>query len=398
MKGEAETELAKATPLLEEAVKVLKDIKKDDLYFIKSLKQPSGNIVLVMEFCCNMFGHKPKKPNMGKSANDAAGYFDVSTLTLLKDPNQFLKDMISYDKDNIDEKIVKRVNAMLASPSFSMADIYQASPALMGIMKWIKAMMSYHELLKIVNPKRLKVKEMNEELSKVRARLEEKRNKLREVEEMMADLQAQYEEKLDNERQLVTKIDDSNKKLVRASKIIDGLAEEKVRWTATVTRLASEETLLVGDCLVAAGMIAYSGPFTAKYRSELESEWYTKIKQLGIKVSEGVSMKKIMEDPVTIKTWTMAQLPSDNLSIENAIIIFTSRRWALMIDPQNQANKFIKNLAKDKESCKHDLKYVKMSDPSLMKQLELAIQHGDWFLVENVGEELDPALEPILTK
>ena len=33
-------------------------------------------------------------------------------------------------------------------------------------------------------------------------------------------------------------------------------------------------------------------------------------------------MKKIMEDPVTTKTWTMAQLPSDNLSIENAIIIF----------------------------------------------------------------------------
>ena len=61
LKNEAEGELAKATPLLEEAVKVLKEIKKDDLYFIQSLKQPSGNIVLVMEFCCHMFGLKPKK-------------------------------------------------------------------------------------------------------------------------------------------------------------------------------------------------------------------------------------------------------------------------------------------------------------------------------------------------
>jgi len=67
----------------------------------------------------------------------------------------------------------------------------------------------------------------------------------------------------------------------------------------------------------------------------MEADWQKKIKQLGIKVSEGVTMKKIMEDPVTTKTWTMAQLPSDNLSIENAIIIFTSRRWPLMIDPQN---------------------------------------------------------------
>ena len=94
--------------------------------------------------------------------------------------------------------------------------------------------MKYHELLKIVNPKRAKVAEMNEKLAVVRARLDEKRKKLREVEEMMAELQAQYEEKLDNERQLVAKIDDSNKKLVRAGKIIDGLADEKVRWTATV--------------------------------------------------------------------------------------------------------------------------------------------------------------------
>jgi hypothetical protein len=43
-----------------------------------------------------------------------------------------------------------------------------------------------------------------------------------------------------------------------------------VRWTETVKRLGAEGSLLVGDCLVAAGMIAYSGPFTAKYRAELE--------------------------------------------------------------------------------------------------------------------------------
>jgi dynein heavy chain, axonemal len=39
-----------------------------------------------------------------------------------------------------------------------------------------------------------------------------------------------------------------------------------------------------------------------------------------------------------------------------------------------------------------------MSDPTLLRNLELAIQFGKWFLIENVGEELDPALEPILLK
>ena len=123
LKNEAEAALAGATPLLEEAIKVLKDIKKDDLYFIQSLKQPSGNIVLVMEFCCHMFGLKPKKQHIGKSQNDTNGFFELSRLTLLGNPNQFLKDMLAFDKDNIDEKIVRKVNLMLASPTYSLSDI-----------------------------------------------------------------------------------------------------------------------------------------------------------------------------------------------------------------------------------------------------------------------------------
>lgn len=123
LKNEAEGELAKATPLLEAATKVLKEIKKDDLYFIQSLKQPSQNIVLVMEFCCHMFGLKPKKQHLGKSQNDALGFFELSRLTLLNNPTQFLKDMIGFDKDNIDEKIVRKVNSMLNSPTYSLDDI-----------------------------------------------------------------------------------------------------------------------------------------------------------------------------------------------------------------------------------------------------------------------------------
>ena len=77
-----------------------------------------------------------------------------------------------------------------------MVDIAAASAALVGIMKWVQAMMKYHELLKIVNPKREKVREMNIMLAEVRARLDEKRQKLAEVRNMMQMLQDSYEEKL----------------------------------------------------------------------------------------------------------------------------------------------------------------------------------------------------------
>jgi len=44
-------------------------------------------------------------------------------------------------------------------------------------------------------------------------------------------------------------------------------------------------------------------------------------------------MKSLLEDPVVTKSWNAASLPNDDLSIENGIIMFGSRRWPLMIDP-----------------------------------------------------------------
>lgn len=63
-------------------------------------------------------------------------------------------------------------------------------------------MMSYHELLKIVNPKRQKVAEMNEKLSIVRANLIEKRKKLKEVEEKIESLERMFREKKEYEQSL----------------------------------------------------------------------------------------------------------------------------------------------------------------------------------------------------
>lgn len=64
-----------------------------------------------------------------------------------------------------------------------------------------------------------------------------------------------------------------------------------------------------------------------------------------------------------------------------------------MIDPQGQANKWIKNLEKENR-----LNVIKVSDTDYMRTLENCIQFGTPLLLENVGEELDPSLEPLLLK
>ena len=104
-------------------------------------------------------------------------------------------------------------------------------------------------------------------------------------------------------------------------------------------------------------------------------------------------MRNFLGDEVQIQTWNICGLPKDGTSIENGILIDKSRRRPLMIDPQNQANKYIKNLGRD---TKGDIVVQKVNDSSLMRNIEQALQFGKWVLVEGLGKEIDPSLEPVL--
>lgn len=64
-----------------------------------------------------------------------------------------------------------------------------------------------------------------------------------------------------------------------------------------------------------------------------------------------------------------------------------------MIDPQSQANKWVKNSERA-----NSLQVVKLTQSDYMRTLENCIQFGNPVLIENVREELDPSLEPLLLK
>ena len=272
--------------------------------------------------------------------------------------------------------------------------IIGVSKALAPVRVWIEAMIKYHDTLKIVNPMRETARVMGEKLAVVQAALAEKMAAVAAIKKQLSELQQEQEELEAKAIKLEQDLEDCKKKLVRADKMISGLAGEKDRWTETVARLTAEKDFIVGNCLVAAGMVSYSGPFISQYREGLEKSWRDKMSELGIKYLENVTMRQILGHDVTIRQWGVAGLPSDNLSIENGIIMFKSRRWPLMIDPQTQAKKFIKKMGEITPNLK--LNVCKMSDAGLIRTLELAIQFGYWVLLENIGEELDPALEPVL--
>jgi dynein heavy chain len=54
-------------------------------------------------------------------------------------------------------------------------------------------------------------------------------------------------------------VNDCTVKLQRADKLIGGLGGERVRWQATVDQLGQDLINVIGDVVIAAGSIAYSG-------------------------------------------------------------------------------------------------------------------------------------------
>lgn len=128
---------------------------------------------------------------------------------------------------------------------------------------------------------------------------------------------------------------------------MDGLGSQAKNWDAKVKELAIDKKHLVGNVMICSGIIAYTCPFSSDFRKMLVTQWKSKIKSLEIPTDKNFDLVRLMVEPIELKHWVSSGLPEDNLSVENGIICFNSRRWPLVIDPQTQCNKWVKKLGKD---------------------------------------------------
>nr|XP_014349786.1 PREDICTED: dynein heavy chain 3, axonemal [Latimeria chalumnae] len=393
IKDECEGELAEAMPALEAAISALDTLKPSDITLVKSMQNPPGPVKLVMESICVMKGIKPeRKPDPSGSGKMIEDYWGPSK-KLLGDM-KFLENLKTFDKDSIPAAAIKKIREkFIDHPDFQPAVIKNVSSACEGLCKWVRALEVYERVAKVVAPKRERLKEAEALLAGHMATLKIKRAELKTVEDRLQALNDGFEAMNNKKKDLETNIELCSQKLVRAEKLIGGLGGEKDRWTEAARLLGIRYINLTGDVLLSSGTIAYLGAFTIDYRLECQKQWQILCKQKQIPCSDDFSLNNTLGNPVKIRAWQIAGLPVDSFSIDNGIIVSNSRRWPLMIDPQGQANKWIKNMEK-----LNKLSVIKMSDTSFVRTLENAIQFGTPVLLENIGQELDAILEPLLLK
>ena len=246
----------------------------------------------------------------------------------------------------------------------------------------------------IVAPKKQKLASAEAEYKMVMDSLKAKQADLRRVEDKLGALARQLRACEVRRDDLEAEKANTTTKLERAEKLIAGLGGERIRWQASAAALQTRFANLTGDILLAAGVIAYLGPFTSLYRARVLSDWRARISRGMVPMSESFSFIDALGDPVTTRQWGAWGLPVDAFSVENGLIITNTRRWPLIIDPQGQAARWVRAM----EAARGGLELAKMSDADLPRRLEMAVQLGQTVLIESVGEELPAILDPLLLK
>uniref|UniRef100_A0ABD2WRH4 Dynein heavy chain 1, axonemal n=1 Tax=Trichogramma kaykai TaxID=54128 RepID=A0ABD2WRH4_9HYME len=391
IRDEAEYDLSKARPMLQAAEESLKALNKADITEVKAMKRPPVGVVLVIEAICIVKKVKPLKvagERPGEKLND---YWTPGS-ALLSDAGHFLSSLENYNKEDLNEDMIKSLKGYIENPDFQPAKVATVSKACHSLCLWVHAMYNYYFVNERVKPKMQALREAEEGLRQTELTLAAAVDKLRQVEAGVELLQAKFRRGEAKQAELERQKQLCEDRMSRAVRLIGGLAEEKVRWAETVALIRHDLKNIIGDILLSAGAIAYLTPFMDTYRKRLLTSWY---RTLGKNVphTPGCSPVSVLGDPVEIRRWQIEGLPRDSLSVENAVLVTNSKRWPLFIDPQGQANHWIRNSGKQ-----GGLSIVRMNDKDLLRVIESCIRFGRTCLIENVGLEFEASLDTVLMR
>ncbi|XP_060619679.2 dynein axonemal heavy chain 6 isoform X2 [Anolis sagrei] len=374
---DAQRDLDEALPALEAANRALDSLDKADISEIRVFTKPPDLVMTVMEAICILLNAKP----------------DWATAKQLLGDSTFLRRLLEYDKENINRQVLQRLQKYINNPDFVPEKVEKVSKACKSMCMWVRAMDLYSRVVKIVEPKRQKLNAAQAELDATLATLRDKRKKLKQVEEQIQELQDQYEKSVDEKESLARTMALTQARLTRAGRLTAALGDEQVRWEESILNFEAEIPNIIGNVFIASACVAYYGAFTAHYRQLLIDCWIKQCQDLEIPISSEFSLINILGDPYEIRQWNTDGLPRDYVSTENGILVTRGRRWPLMIDPQDQANRWIRN-----KETRNGLKIIKLTDTGFLRTLENSIRLGLPVLLEELKETLEPALEPILLK
>lgn len=374
--AEADAELKKAEPALLAAQAAIELLDKKYIAEIKSFNTPPPDVATVMNAVMIVLGKEPSWVVAKKELADS----------------NFIKKVMDYDKENISQVILKKIEKYTRMDNFKPEHVTKISLAAGALCSWVRSLEDYSKALKVVAPKRAKKLYAEQQLEKKQAILQELEAEYQKLAEKLAELENIYNTTIADMSKYKAELDELQVKIDRGDKLVSGLAGEKTRWEATLIELDETYEQLIGDCILAAAFMSYCGPFPSEYRDSLILNWISCVEMHNIPFTRGFDFADFMAGAAVARQWQINGLPTDKFSTENGVFVTKGIRWSLNIDPQTQAMNWIKRTEGD------SLVIADFKDANYIKKIEVGVQHGRQVLMCDVGEDMDPVLDNILMK
>lgn len=93
----------------------------------------------------------------------------------------FIKQLINFDKDNMSDRVLKKIGTYCSQADFQPEIIGRVSLAAKSLCMWVRAMEVYGRIYRVVEPKRQRLNQATSQLKEKQAILTEAKAKLKEV-------------------------------------------------------------------------------------------------------------------------------------------------------------------------------------------------------------------------
>ena len=305
----------------------------------------------------------------------------------------FLQQLQNFPKDSISDETVELLEPYFKGDDYNMETALRVCGDVAGLLSWTRAMAFFFSVNKEVLPLKVNLALQEMRLNTAMSELSKAETILSEKESALNQVKMQYESAMKEKKRLTEAAAVCRRKMALAATLISGLSGEKLRWTVQCRAFKEQVVRLVGDAILATAFLSYAGPFNQEFRSRLMDIWKRTLKMRDIPFTQNLNVTQMLADTTQIAEWTLQGLPSDDHSVQNATIVIKASSYPLLIDPQGQG----KNWIKAKES-QNELQITSLNHKYFRAHLEDSLSLGRPLLIEDVGEELDPALDNLLNK
>ncbi|KAM3616881.1 uncharacterized protein V6R79_025341 [Siganus canaliculatus] len=372
-KAKIDDELKEVQPLVDEAKRAVGNIKPEALSEIRSLRMPPDVIRDILEGVLRLMG-----------------IFDTSWVSM----KSFLakrgvrEDIATFEARSITPEIRQSVEELLNrnKASFDAKNAKRASAAAAPLAAWVKANVQYSHVLEKIEPLEREQAGLLENLRKTENRKNKLEDQLNSVGAKVNELKEKFQCHTTEAAKLEAEVTKAQDTITAAQKLISQLDGEHTRWNAQMSEIKNELDTLPMRAMLAAAFITYLSAAPEDRRRHCLETWMA---QSGL---QKFDLRSFLCSESEQLIWKSEGLPSDDLSMENALVILQSVACPFLIDPSSRATEWLRTHLKEQR-----LEVINQQDNNFMTSLELAVRFGKTLIIQEM-DGVEPVLYPLLRK